>query len=335
MIDDGVRELLRAEAERAPRPQGLRAATVRRARLRRMAVISGSSVCAFALGLSAIIALNSLTADQRENQVAQPDSRHRDEGHRTSNYAWPKAFVPPTRADRGRTILPIVFMDRTVARLSYPGDLALAERGVQTTISYTLNDMGSRPGASFDVIAVHGDVPEGLLGEEIDRFNSIPFGVATAHPVVGRGALRGLRGDPPYALVFEAPNWKFIVTLPSRDEAETVAENLHPSVTAEGWPSVRVSGPLQLSEGFGEARGPHLEFNDEDPRWEFHTRDTYVVMGIVVRCGPTLGGVSGGGDDTYAAKCLAFEGAELGISVSIYGTEEFVRELYDGLRLEQ
>ncbi len=334
MRDDDVRELLRMEAERAPRPEGLRGGVPRRARLHRAAFISASTLTVLAVAVSATIAVSRLRTDQRGDRVSQPDVRNTERAP-SSNYAWPEPFVPPTTADAGRTILPIVFMDRTTARLSYPANLALAEMGVQTTISYTFDDAEARSGASFDVIAVHGDVPDGLLGAEIDRFDSIPFGVATLHEVLGRGALRGLRGDPPYALVFAAPDWNLVVTLPSRDKAATVAENLHPSVTADGWPSVQVGGALQLSEGFGEARGPHLEFNDEDPRWEVHTRDTYVLMGVVSGCGRAEDGLSGGGADTYAAKCLAFDGGELGIFVSIYGPERFVRDLYDGLLLER
>jgi hypothetical protein len=126
-----------------------------------------------------------------------------------------------------------------------------------------------------------------------------------------------------------------VATLPGREEAETVADHLHPSVTDEGWPSLLTTGPLELSEGFGEARGPHLEFNDEDPRFDVHTDDTYVLMGVVDGCGGAEEGVSGSGPDRYAAKCLAFEGGYLGIFVSIYGPEQFVRDLYDGLRLEE
>lgn len=251
-----------------------------------------------------------------------------------TNYAWPDAFVPSTTSQGDMDVMTAVFMDRTVARLAYPAELGLAQMGVQTTISYSFDEDREEAGAPFDVVAVHGEIPVDLLGEELERFEASQTDQATLHEVTGKGSLRGLRGDPPYALLFSRSEWNFIATLPSREDAPTVAENLNLSVTQEGWPSVFVTGPLQLSHGFGEARGPHLEFNDEDPRWDFHTRDTYVVMGVVSGCGPAEDGVSGSGGNAYAAKCLAFGGGEVGIFVSMYGPEQFVRDLYEGLRLK-
>lgn len=332
MRDDDVRALLQAEAESAPQPRGLRPGTVRKARLRRAAFVSISLLTVLSLAVPMTLALKSRTNDRSD--VVSPPEESPTAGEQ-GNYEWPDAFVPPTEPDDDRAALEAVFMDRTIARISYPQVLALAEMGVQTTISYAFTDERAQLGAAFDVIAVHGEIPDGLLGEELERFDATASGQAALHQVKGRGRLRGLRGNPPFALVFRSREWHFLATLPSREEAATVAENLHPSVTSEGWPSLFTTGPLQLSQGFGEARGPHLEFNDEDPRWDIHTRDTYVLMGVVSGCGEAEDGVSGGGRDSYAAKCLPFEGDELGIFVSIYGPEEFVRDLYGGLRLEE
>ncbi|MBA2313008.1 MAG: hypothetical protein H0V97_09455 [Actinobacteria bacterium] len=232
--------------------------------------------------------------------------------------------------------MPIIFPDKTAATLSYPSGLRLAERGVQSTISYTFKD--ARVGAPHDIIFVHGPVPRGLLDPEVlQRFDSAPFGEVTLHRVmatqsIGRG---GLRGSPPYALLFPARPWNIVVTLPSREDATAVARNIHASVSNDGWPSLFVTGSLALSQGFGEARGPHLEFNDQDPTFDVHTRSTYIILGPVDGCGKAAEGVSKLSGDTYGAKCLSFAGGESGIFVSIYGPKRFVRAFYQGLELEE
>lgn len=258
-----------------------------------------------------------------------PSDAEEDEARQRLDWTG-RIFFPDTTEKGGRTLLPVVFADKTVANFSYPSELRLAELGVQTTISYTFDE--PRRGAPHDIIFVPGDLPAGLLDPAIEGFEDLG---ASIHPVQRRGsALRGgLRGKPPYAVVFRGSGWLFVATLPRLDDARTVGDNLHFSVTGSGWPSVMTTGPLELSQGFGEARGAHVHFNDENPTFDVRTRDRYVVMGPVDGCSNVDERVTTTGQLTYGAKCLSFEGDELGIFVSIYGPRSFVRSVQEGLEL--
>lgn len=145
---------------------------------------------------------------------------------------WPEPFVPRTASAGNRALMSVIFPDKTGATLSYPSELRLAERGVQVTISYTFKD--GRPNAPHDIIFIPGDAPPGLLDPEpLQTFDAIPF-QAALHAV----AYERLRGDPPYALVYETEAWTIVATVPQREDADTIARYLHPSVTNDGWPSV-------------------------------------------------------------------------------------------------
>jgi hypothetical protein len=139
-------------------------------------------------------------------------------------------------------------------------------------------------------------------------------------------------------VVYEAEAWTIVATVPQREDADTVARYLHPSVSKDGWPTVSARGPIQLSEGFGEGRGAHLEIGDRNPLFDFADADedfTYIVMGPVTGCDTADDGVSQAAGDWYGSKCLEFDGGQLGILVSIYGPEQFVRATYKGIELEQ
>lgn len=245
---------------------------------------------------------------------------------------WPEPFVPRTASAGNRELMSVVFPDKTAATLSYPSELRLAERGMQATISYTFEE--GRPNGPHDIIFIPGDAPPGLLDPEpLETFDATPF-TAALHAVT----YERLRGDPPYALVYETEDWTIAATLPQREDAGTVARYLHPSVTADGWPSVFARGPIQLSKGFGEARGAHLEIGDGNPLFDFVDAGedfTYIVMGLVTGCAAAEDGVSQTSGDSYGSKCLPFAGGQLGIFVSIYGPEQFVRAAYEGIELEQ
>ena len=327
-----IRTLLATAAARPHRSvdfQHLRA----RAHRSRLLRAAGLATAGIVLTVTTYVVGGSLISSDRPLDPATPDRSASPSERGNGRIEWPAPFVPPTSNEGGRTIMPVLFTGRTAAVLSYPSRLHLAERGVQTTASYSFKE--GRPNEPHDILFVHGALPDGLVGEPLETFPARPS-EATLHRVlatqpVARG---GLRGRPEYALLLRLPRWFMIVTLHSREDAGTVVDNLHPSVTRDGWPSLFASGPLVLSEGFGEARGPHLEFNDDDPTIDVHTESTYVVMGPIDGCSQAEDGVGElGKRTTYGAKCLAFEGNELGIFVSIYGPERFVRALYEGLEL--
>ena len=275
---------------------------------------------------------DSSTPAPSQKSEPSPTPTHTDEEPEPSNLEWPDPFVPPTTSSGNRELMPVIFPDKTAATLSYPSELRLAERGVQVTITYMFEE--ARPNGPHDIIFIRGESPPGLLDpQSLRTFDATPY-PADLHAVT----YEDLRGDPPYALAYEAGAWTIVVTLPRREDADLVVQNLHPSVTGEGWPSVSASGSLQLSEGFGEARGPHLEIGDKDPVFEIVDAGedfTYVVMGPPTACKPADDGVHRDGGQWYASKCLQFSGGRPGIVVSIYGPEKFVRSVFEGIALDE
>lgn len=222
----------------------------------------------------------------------------------------------------------ILFPDRTIATLSYPTSLHLAERGAQVTASYSWRRERSSP---RDIYFIRGDVPQGLLEPEpLQRFETIPAGGATLHRV----AYTRLRERSDYALLFAAPGWDVVAIVPSRKVAPLAARHLHLSVTKEGWPSIFARGPLEMSVGFGEAGGPSVEVGDRDPTDAVDAPGfRYIKMGPTRRCTPRKTDI--GRNGRYASKCLRFPGVASGIFMSIHGPTQFVRAVYRGVELTE
>ena len=262
------------------------------------------------------------------SETTEPTPTEEDAAPR--NLQWPEPFVPTTATSGTRTLMSVVFPDKTAATISYPSELQLAQRGVQVAMSYTFED--AKPNTPYDIIFIPGEAPEGLLDPQpLQTFDGMAF-PAAVHAVT----YEYLRGDPPFALVYETEGWTIVATLPEQADADTVVRNLHPSVTAKGWPSVFASGPLQLSEGFGEARGPHVEIGDRDPIFDVVDAGddfTYIVMGPSTDCDPKNDAVDQTAGDWYGARCLVGPTQRQRVFASIYGPNEFVRSVFEGIEL--
>ncbi len=254
------------------------------------------------------------------------DEEYRDE----AALAWPAPFIPQTTRSGDTEEIAVVFPDKTAARLSYPAELSLAAMGVQPTLSYVFPK--AEPEAPFDIIFVHGDLPKRLLDPEpIRTFDT----VTRPDPTLHRIEYRRLRGSTNFALRFDLEPWSILAVIPSADDAEVVAENLHLSVTNDGYPSVFATRPLELSRGFGEARGAHLEIGDLNPLFDYTDADDefrYVEMAPLENC--TDQPPAQIERDWYAARCLEFDSRGLAIFASINGPEAFVRAVYEGLQLK-
>ncbi|MDP9223172.1 MAG: hypothetical protein M3P18_04835 [Actinomycetota bacterium] len=232
----------------------------------------------------------------------------------------------------------LIFPDRTVVHLSYPKGLGLASRGVQPTYSYSVKHLPrpNKPGSPFEVLFVHGDIPSGLLDPRpVATFPLRGTTEATLHQVVARG----LRSGSNYALLFRTSQWDFVAMMPSRDVAHTVAKHLFPSVTTSGWPTLSATGPVRLSVGFGEPRGPQLEIGDQNPSFEMVTTGAsreYIVTGIQ-RCSPDSRLISPPANNGELGRSGAFKCFQLGggldVVVSIYGPKHFLHAAFYGLRL--
>lgn len=279
---------------------------------------------------SAAVAVRTTNSDARPAPAASPSEPAEDP--KPQELQWPEPYEPRTTVMGGRTMMLVIFPDKTAANLSYPSDLHLAERGLQPAISYSFKRRGLN--SRQDIIFIHGDTPPGLVDPEpLDALGGTPF-PAELHALT----YKRRRDDPPYALLFKAHPWTILATVQQREDVETLANHLHPSVTEDGWPSIFATGPLQLSEGFGEAGGAHIEVGDWNPLSDItDTRGDpiNIIMGPVASCRAADEGVSEFSDYWYGSKCLEFTGGELGIFLSIYGPERFVRSAYEGIRLEE
>jgi hypothetical protein len=301
----------------------------RRLRLQRRAaasVLSAIAILALILGVSRWVDFRS----QPDAQTVGPI----DEGvkpKRIEQLAWPQPFVPPTHTSFGLTDMTVVFPDRTVVEFSYPTQLDLASLGVQPTYSYSFKrsfkrPRPNRPGSPYEVIFVHGDIPGGLLDPpSLGTFQGT-VGEATLHKVKAKG----LRPGANYALVFRLGNWNLVATVPSESVASSVAEHLFPSVNKDGWPALVGTGPVRMSVGFGEPRGPQLEIGDGNPSFEMvalGANHGYITMGLQ-RCSSQNNRRWG----ASAFKCLHL-GNGIDVVVSIAGPKRFVNATFDGLEI--
>ena len=339
---DDIRDVLRSAAV-TPRREihmpELRA-RARRSRVWRMAAVAGSAAVLTAAVVGTVTTVTRgngglspaapTATDPQTPESDDPSTTPSDEDpSEPRDLDWPDPFVPPTTTSGERDHMPVTLADHTSFTLSYPSDLRLAGRGVQATVSYTFDE--ARPNAPHDVLFIPGEAPEGLLHPEaLETYESAPLA-----PTLYEVAYEHLRGDPPYGLVYDAGEWTIVATIPRRQDADVVAGSLHPSVAANGWPTISASGPVELSEFFGEARGPQLEIGDDNPLFDVADAGEdfrYIVMGLS-KC-QSDEGVDRLGGDWYASKCLQLAG-DRNIVVSIYGPEEFVRAVYEGLSLEE
>jgi hypothetical protein len=157
-----------------------------RAKARRSKVLRAVAFGATAVAVvvaSVAIAMTLPDRDVRPLPATTPTpsaSTQQDIEHR--RLEWPEAFVPQTASAGNRTLMSVIFPDKTAATLSYPSELRLAGRGVQVTISYTLKD--ERPNQPHDIIFIPGDAAPGLLEPEpLETFDAIPV-PATLHAVM-------------------------------------------------------------------------------------------------------------------------------------------------------
>lgn len=308
----------------------------RRVRLRRTLLATGSTlivalVAAGGIGLAIQTTRDSDPLPATEESPPRPSPTPADE-QRSAQLDWPPPFVPEVRAEGDRNIMTVVFPDRTVARLSYPAELRLAEMGLQPMINYSLQE--GRPNPPHDIIFIPGEAPVGLLDPEpLETFGDAIPQRTSLHEIV----YKHLNDDPPFALVYEKDGWTIVATMQRREDAQVLAANLHPSVSADGWPTVSATGPVRLSEGFGEARGAHLAIGDRNPLFDLTDAgddSAYILMGPNRGCAQADDGVSNLGGQWYGAKCLEFTGGELGMFMSINGPEDFVRAVHRGIELD-
>jgi hypothetical protein len=170
------------------------------------------------------------------------------------------AFVPRTRIEGDRTVLPVTFPDGTRAEVVYPTELRIAELGVRPKGGW-----GTLEGTEFDgccardfLFGYGSGTPDALA---TDRANKTFTGV-DGRPVHLVPAVSGGLSD---YLVFQVGSWRVGVWASMADDRlATWAAHLRTQVDADGFLVLRADAPLRLAEaGVG---GPPfaLEFGAPD-----------------------------------------------------------------------
>ncbi|MGH2699585.1 MAG: hypothetical protein ACRDJL_10395 [Actinomycetota bacterium] len=195
----------------------------------------------------------------------------------TARIGEPKEFVPPTRRENGRVVLPLVFPDGTTAELVYPPSLGVAEMGLRP---YRAGGFGppNRPERDFAIFF------EGVPG--VWRAGDRPL--ATYESATGATAeyWEVADSEDPQGtlrhLILRFGSW-YVAVWDHRGGDERRmrrwAQGLLGSETRDGFLVLRAKRPLRLTRT-GQKSGPELMFEGGDP-------DRRIVKRPMLRLLPT------------------------------------------------
>ena len=235
-------------------------------------------------------------------------------------------FVPDMTIEGGVAWGDVTFPDGSWATITYPAELGLASLGVQPDVSYIwLND----PPPRFPILFLHG--PEGVEatyveGTEPQATYTLPGGVEVALWPAVDTAFPAER-EIGWWLVYRTPAWSVLASLREASDAPTVSSSLSIVEDGTGLPVLRASGPLELAEGFGESEGATLNIGDANAA--SHLVSDLLGGTIFLSPDGCAGGIEREGD-SYGSNCLG----DGNVFASIYGDEEFVPAVLEGLQVE-
>ena len=196
-------------------------------------------------------------------------------------------FVPRTETQNGRTLLPLVFPDGTRVAASYPRRLRLSRLGIQPDVTYYHR---RNPGTRFALTFVHGP----------------------AKPRAGEFALR-------------TDSWTILVPVRGEWQQEVARRNLRARETKLGFPVILATGPLVLSNEYGEGGGAMLAFGDSIPDSQSVSSLDPLIEIAPTRCRLPESEITGG----YGARCFG------SLYVGVNGRRPFIKAVLAGLRFEE
>ena len=174
-------------------------------------------------------------------------------------------FVPEVTVSDGMVHMPLTFPDGSTTTLVYPESLALAGRGVQPDVSYLWLD---DPPPRYPILFLHGPdeaVAPYVVGEGPLETFAASDGSTVELWEASRPIAPHRISEIPFWLVYRTVSWSVLVSVAVRSTAATVAAGVGLDETADGYPVVRVDGPIALSSEFGEGEGPEMTFGDAQP----------------------------------------------------------------------
>jgi hypothetical protein len=196
-------------------------------------------------------------------------------------------FVPRVETQDGRTLLPLVFPDGTRVVASYPRRLRLSRLGIQPDVTYYYR---RNPGARFALTFVHGK----------------------AKPRADEFALR-------------TDSWTILVPVRGDRQREVAPRNLRASETKHGFPVILATGPLVLSNDYGEGGGAMLAFGDSIPDSQTVSSLDPLIEIAPTGCRLPDSEIKGG----YGARCFG------SLYVGVNGRRPFIKAVLAGLQIEQ
>jgi len=229
-------------------------------------------------------------------------------------------FVPEVSVVDGVAQMPLTFPDGSRVVISYPASLDLAGLGSTPHVSYLFVD--DRP-PRFPILFLYGgrgvERPYVLGVAPLNRVASGDGQTVEVWAAADSSELAN-RDVRPEWLVFETPSWIVLVSVADRLSTEELAGSLV-AEDVDGFPVVRASGPVSLSNESGEGEGPELIF-DARPGRAGHP-GFFLTMSLEACSGDNLE-TSG----RYGAACL--DGV---VQYDVYGPADFVRAVVNGVAL--
>jgi hypothetical protein len=241
----------------------------------------------------------------------------------------PALFLPSTRREGGRTVLPVTFPDGSAAELTYPADLDLAGMGLQPDVS--ILDRRD-PAARSPLVFLRGSPgPDVLEGAQ-------PVQRATARsgrPVEIWQARPGsaVTPDQAYWVVYRAGSWTVLAPASDPTVAAAVARHLEARQASRGYVVVDASPPLALSHEFGEGGGVQLAIGDRNPRPDQVDAGTRSRLILLSTTRPACHGGELSPSGESASKCLKAPGTRGTVLATISGDRRFVKAVFDGLEI--
>jgi hypothetical protein len=331
-----VPDLLRQALSGVEPSQDALARTLDRARRRerrRRIVVAGTTVLVLlAAGTGLLVTLD---GGDRAGSAGQPESPATTSPPAvtpTTASQTPALFLPATRRQGHRTVLPVTFPDGSTAELVYPANLDLAGMGIQPDVSI-VDDR--RPGYRSPLVFLHRGTPgpDVLEGAQpVQRPAS-----RTGRPTEIWKARQGseVAPDQAYWVLYRVSSWTVLAPAADLTAATELAGHLDLGEAGDGSVVVDADAPLGLSHDFGEGGGVQLAIGDRAPR------PGEVDAGRLFRLillSPMTGSCRGAGlsrERESASKCLRGPGGRGAILVTISGDRRFVEAVFDGLELKE
>jgi hypothetical protein len=235
----------------------------------------------------------------------------------------PESFVPEVTRDGDLLRMPVVFPDASEGTLVYPIPLGLEMMGVRPDLSYSFR--GRYQGRILFLHDPNASIAAYVEGTEpASRVESLRT-PRRLEVWKARSKTNSPDLTQRFLVRLSLPSWTVLIAIEDDDLAAYVAAALDIWESSSGFPVVEASGDAQLNEGFGEAEGAVLSFGDgeaEDP--------TVSRLDAAIYLSPD--GCSSGSENsgTSGSACLG-DGS---VFANIYGDQDFVAGVLDGLRVE-